>query len=601
MEAIALPPNLAGGNAGNFSVAIESISLSNGFKVQTPRAGVTVIVGGNNVGKSTFLRQSSDYLRRAVGRAQNVERWRLVTEIKTAMSGDVRDCAAWLATNSGLYHRNGAIHFDGSGPGNEHSVRLLYQIREQEPDTFADLFDCFALFGDPWQRVGFVHPQEMRDHIDSPALTPIHRIQDSLELLEELRGICREVFRQELTLDTMAKQIQLRVGTVDAEVPPADAVTREYRESVASLPPVSEQGEGMKSLIGLLLPLISAIRPIVFIDEPEAFLHPPQANALGRILGRIAKEKNIQVILATHDKNLLTGILASSADTTVVRLDRSQGGDSTAHQLAVDEIRELWSDPLLKYTNVLDSLFHRLTMIGESDQDCRFYSAALGEYEPMSDIPIPPTDVLFVPAYGKSAMHKLVGALRSIHVPVIAIPDIDILNDEVNISRLVEAVGGDWKLLQRNYKIATAQFRGQRGTPVTVGSIMAAVGAVFRGRDADPFDAVAKADLNLQLRIQESPWVELKKYGKMAFRGQSAAAAQNLLDALDDLGIVLVTVGELEAFAPNLAVAKGPAWLTAALASGAHRDRPAREHILRCVALLDRDPGRGAPSAKLPA
>ena len=31
-----------------------------------------------------------------------------------------------------------------------------------------------------------------------------------------------------------------------------------------------------------LLPLITTARPVVFIDEPEAFLHPPQANALGK-------------------------------------------------------------------------------------------------------------------------------------------------------------------------------------------------------------------------------------------------------------------------------------------------------------------------------
>jgi hypothetical protein len=191
-------------------------------------------------------------------------------------------------------------------------------------------------------------------------------------------------------------------------------------------------------------------------------------------------------------------------------------------------------------------------------------------------------------------MHKLASALRSIHVPTVVIPDIDILNDEVNISRLVGAVGGDWKLLRRGYNIATTQFRGRRGMPLSVGDIVAAVNSVFAGRGDEPFDATAKAELNIQLRIQENPWAELKRYGKAAFRGQSAPAAQELIDALDALGIVLVAVGELEGFAPRLGVSKGPAWLTAALESGAHREGPAREHILRCLALLDREPSAGA-------
>ncbi|MFC8978784.1 ATP-dependent endonuclease [Streptomyces sp. NPDC057411] len=404
--------------------------------------------------------------------------------------------------------------------------------------------------------------------------------------MSELREICREIFRVDLTLDTLARLIQLRVGVVSSPPPPVDAVTAEYRKELADLPLLLEQGDGMKSLIGLVLPLITAAHRIVLIDEPEAFLHPPQASALGRVIGDLAQRRGIQVILATHDKNLLTGLLSSGTQMSVARLDRDLSAKTHAHQLAVDDVRALWADPLLKYTNVLDALFHRVTIIAEADQDCRFYAAALDEYSPSSEIPIPPNDVLFIPSYGKSTMHKVAKILRAIFVPVASVPDIDILNDEANISRLVRAHGADWGEFQGEYRIATQPFRQGRD-PATVGDVLSAIRAVFTGREAERYGPDAKREVIAQLRSQDSPWLTLKRFGQAAFEGQAAVAGKKLLERLDSIGIVLVKVGELERFAPQLGVAKGPNWLSAALAAGAHRERAVRDHIERCLSVLD--------------
>lgn len=591
MDTIPVPEDLFGGNSNAFSVTLESITLLDGIKIRPPRSGITVIVGGNNVGKSTLLKQVSNAIDRPTGDALNTPGWQLVRDVEIDIAGDARDCTSWLIKHHGAHVQSGGLWFGvrGQSNANEHGVRTLFRTTDGPFNRLGAISGLVKLFGDPWSRPGAIVPQEMRDSVDSPPVTPFHYLQDSPQFLTELREICIEVFRQDLTLDVLARQIQLRVGTVKTPAPPVDAITAEYREELSALPPLTDQGDGMKSLIGLILPLIAAVRPIVLIDEPEAFLHPPQANALGRVLGGIARRRNLQIILATHDKNLLAGILASSADVTVVRLDRTLEGKSTAHKLEVDEIRELWSDPLLKYTNVFEALFHRITIITEADQDCRFYSAALGEYEPKVEIPIPADDVLFVPSYGKAALHKLVSALRSIYVPVVAVADMDILNDEANISRLVSSFGCDWSSLKNDYRIATEPFRGSR-SPATIGDVATAVNAVFSGRESEPYSPDAKREMQAQLRTHDSPWGMVKKFGQLAFEGQAAPAVERLLGALDSLGVVLVRVGELERFAPGVAVAKGPSWLTAALETGAHRSAPAREHMQRCVSVLGPSP-----------
>ncbi|MEU1296208.1 AAA family ATPase [Streptomyces sp. NPDC005840] len=587
MVNVNIPSDLSGGEADRFSLSIASITLENGLTVNPPSTGVTVVVGGNNVGKSTLLRQVVNLAARDIRSATEIARWQLVTGIRFDTTGDSKDLCAWLVEHVGAHLQNGLVWFGvpGQQSPSEYNLRQFYNDQPGGVDRLSLLANSVMLFSDPWQRAGVVQSQEMRNNAEDPPTNVMHRLEDSVQMVNEVREICREVFRIDLTLDTLAKMIQLRVGRVAIPAPPVDAVSAEYRSEVASLPPLVEQGDGIKSLIALILPLVTAEHRIVVIDEPEAFLHPPQASALGRILGGLAKRKGIQVILATHDKNLLTGLLSSEAEVSIVRLDRDLNGVSQAHQLSVEGVRDLWGDPLLRYTNALDSLFHRLTIVAEADQDCRFYAAALNEYEPQSAVPIPPSDVLFIPSYGKAAIYKLVKVLRAIFVPVVAVPDIDILNDEANVSRLVEAYSVDWDSLKSDYRVATQPFRVPRGS-ATLGDVIAAVQSIFMGREGEKYGEEAKREVLAQLRVQDSPWGLLKKFGESAFEGQAAVAAKRLLRQLDEIGIVLVRVGELEKFAPALGVAKGPAWLDAALKAGAHREGPVREHIRRCLSAV---------------
>ncbi|MFE2629813.1 ATP-dependent endonuclease [Streptomyces sp. NPDC059374] len=590
VQNVNIPKDLSGGVADRFSLSIESITLENGLTVHPPSNGVTVVVGGNNVGKSTLLRQVANLAARDRGAAIEPTRWQLVKEVKFGTTGNAADLCSWLADHVGVHVEHGATWFGlrGQQRASEHDIRNTYFDFENTgimDRLGSSLAGVLTLYADPWQRGGAIHPLQMRDYTGDSPQGIMHRLEDSLETLNEVRRICREVFRLDLTLDTLARMVQLRVGKVEIDAPPADAITPEYREAVAALAPLTEQGDGIKNFIALILPLVTAEQPIVLIDEPEAFLHPPQASALGRILGQLAKKKGVQVILATHDKNLLMGLLESEAEVSVLRLDRDLKGASRAHQLAVEDVKDLWGDPLLRYTNALDSLFHRLTIVAEADQDCRFYSAALSEYEPQVDVPIPPSDVLFVPSYGKAAMHKLIRVLQAIHVPVVAVPDIDILNDSSNISRLVTSFQKDWKPLERNYRVATQPFR-QPQRVATLGDVVSAVNSIFAGREGEAFTGQARKDVLAQLRAQESPWAELKRYGESAFSGEAAVAARDLLAQLDKIGIVLVRVGELERFAPALGVAKGAGWLNEALRAGAHKTELVRQHIKRCLAGL---------------
>ena len=60
---IGLDDSYKGGNPGQFGFSIAGIRVQQGSLMTLPSPGVTAVVGGNNVGKSTLLRQLVGWVR----------------------------------------------------------------------------------------------------------------------------------------------------------------------------------------------------------------------------------------------------------------------------------------------------------------------------------------------------------------------------------------------------------------------------------------------------------------------------------------------------------------------------------------------------------
>jgi hypothetical protein len=232
---------------------------------------------------------------------------------------------------------------------------------------------------------------------------------------EELDQLSRRVFDIPLSLDRLNGSTTLRVGAFNGEIPLINRPTPEYAAAVNGFPPLEGQGDGVRSFIGLALHLMTSSQPIILIDEPEAFLHQAQAKALGRWLAKESVSRNRQVIVATHDRNMVLGLLDAETPVTVLRLSRS-GDEAHLSQLASERLSEVWADPVFRYSNVLDGLFYSAVCVCEADADCRFYSAVLDGLEDGGEAPIKPDDVLFVPSGGKQRAPKLASALKDLKV-----------------------------------------------------------------------------------------------------------------------------------------------------------------------------------------
>ncbi len=78
---------------------------------------------------------------------------------------------------------------------------------------------------------------------------------------------------------------------------------------------------------------------------------------LGRTLVQ-EKSDTTQLVMATHSSDVIRGLLdAEEASVTIVRLTRA-GDVNPAAVLDAGKVRMLWQDPLPRYSNILDGLFH---------------------------------------------------------------------------------------------------------------------------------------------------------------------------------------------------------------------------------------------------
>lgn len=197
----------------------------------------------------------------------------------------------------------------------------------------------------------------------------------------------------------------------------------------------------MRAFASIILHLLAPTTfSILLLDEPEAFLHPPQARLLGEIIAR-ERPPHTQLFVATHSTDVLQGLLnAASQHLRIVRIQRDNVVNRIK-ELPKDKVGHISRDPLLRYSGVFHGLFHERVIICESDADCMFYNAIL-------DLPIVHgdrhPDVIFIHGNGKNRIAQLAETLTSLGVRVDVVVDLALIGDMITLRRIIEVLGGNW-------------------------------------------------------------------------------------------------------------------------------------------------------------
>lgn len=306
----------------------------------------------------------------------------------------------------------------------------------------------------------------------------------------------------------------------------------------------------------------------------------------------MSSEVEGQLLVATHSSDILRGFLeGTQGNIRILRIHRD-GDTNKIFEAHPEAIKKLWEKPVLRYSNALEGIFHEQTIICEDHSDCRLFNAVSDYMAEKSQEMW--KDTAYVPAGGKDQIAKVADVLRQIGVPTKAIFDIDFLSDRHKVEEAVEAFGGKWKEVKPFWmRVNNAVKDGV--TEKTAQDIKNNILSIL---NQDFGDNLPKREI-IQAMKEGNSWNMVKKFGVSVIPNGQPTQQYNILKMkLQEIGIFLVDVGEIENFYPE-AGSHGPKHVTKLL-SDVSLDDPDLRLLREFVEIVHKGPHAALPNTPYP-
>ncbi len=528
----------------NNKVYITSITCNDGKQIDVAENDIVVFTGANNCGKSQMLRdikqllEKKDHPNKIV--VSNLE------YAKIGTTGDLKSLFAFEANGQTMRYNNISIF---------HSHIQQYW---QQSNGIRELTNLFVNHLTTEKRLTDSNNVQSYDVTTAAPSNPTQIMYSDEAKASKVSELFYQAFNKHLTLNLRGgSMIPIHIGEKIEWTKENDRISNEYVNKLKQQPTLEKQGDGMRSFGSILINLLTAEQTITLIDEPEAFLHPPQARLLGKMLVK-NKLNDRQLFISTHSEDFLKGLLDSESDNIkIIRIDRI-GDINNIHELAHDQIKDLWKDPILRYSNILSGLFHKKVIVCESDTDCRFYQAVMDAMHDNTDSISP--DILFTHCGGKDRIKIVVRALKALNVNVAAIADIDILNDKSTFQNIVESFGVEWSTIEGKWNTIDSYVR-DRSTKLDANKVKSEIDKVFSTISSNELSNRNIEDIKKIIK-KSTAWSIVKDAGQTFFSGDSVTAFNDIGTICK--GLFIVPVGEIERF-HRATSGHGNSWLNQVL------------------------------------
>ncbi len=531
---------------------VSKLILNNGEEISIKENDIVIFVGPNNVGKSQALKDIYEICD---------------TKKPTIVVNDIElikydgNLNAFLDTVSTVSDRGEYKYYEGLGYNfSTHSVRDYTKNK-----YYGSVRPLFVAYLNTLNRLEISMPAKLISR-KSVKEHPIHYAAFNGKYREWLSDNFKKAFglgKELIPYTSNGSNIPLCIGDAvkfNEEFSDEQERQEKYAEILDTYTQVQDQGDGVKSFTGILLYLMLDYYCTFLIDEPESFLHPPQANIMGRIIGQTLK-KNQQAFISTHSEEIIKGLLESCPERVkIIRITRDENINKFSI-LENDKFNDIWRDPLLKYSNIMTSLFHKDVILCESDADCKMYSIVENHMRQSEETF---SETLFIHCGGKHRMAKIALALCALDINVKLIPDIDVMNDEKVFKGIVEAFGIEWTTIQSDYNNVVSNLHSPK-EKIERNDAKTSINRVLNASD-NPFLSNKELEQIHDSIKTISKWYNIKKSGVFSLpAGDATTSFKNLDKVLRNAGIYLVPVGELECFVKEVGGKHGPEWVNSVL------------------------------------
>ncbi len=407
-------------------------------------ADFNVIVGGNNIGKTVFIKELFQCVKDVSIQISN--KWIKGASLSIDDPADVffdlfpilkeKDFAAiggidQYVTSFTRPLQNWNEHVWNFVQKNDHStINISKDNKEQVNYFWKFLTPMISQFEGCGARL---KTEEFRTTIsnlnsdnDENIVGHLFRTENDLDgMFQKLRDHIKRVFEIEICFDDLEQAIKVlrllpdRYPTREETANRRSKAYAQFWNEQSSV--MAEQGDGIRAYVWLCFLFFNPVKSLIFIDEPETFLHPPQRRALGAYLRQQAGKQGKQVFIVTHDPEFLRGA-ASAID----------GGSMKAFYLRGNTNRECVDVDLgnpefgsrAHNEQMLGGFFHSMTVCCEAEDDRVVYEYATRKFFGEQK------DIHWIGCNGKNETRERYVQLKKYQIPSCCILDFDALLDE---------------------------------------------------------------------------------------------------------------------------------------------------------------------------
>lgn len=411
----------------NPSVVIKKIKFNDNTEIELSNDDIVVFVGANNVGKSRALKDiKNDILESSSKKVivdeieyqdTNFEEINMMNYFKNNF--ELGPNGYDIAVDVNYTYNYNEHNFQNVKSGDKHFYKVLFSFLSTE------------------SRLNMTAPISysfIKDKLSFGIMRKLERDKKSITKLNDILFSC---FGKKIDISEGLWQGAVsklyKFGTKDEIDKSVSADTREARCLLEVLENLDDQGDGIRSAVAILASLITTTHSLYLIDEPETFLHPPQARILGRNIVDLSQNK--QCFISTHNIDLLRGMLEKDyARIKIIKINRTDNVNEF-HVLDNDSIKVISNDKNLKYSNILNGLFYNTVVLCENESDCKFYSALLEKID--SDCY---QNTLFCAVGGKDQFKIIIPLLNKLKINFLVIADLDLINNRDKLKDLINSI-----------------------------------------------------------------------------------------------------------------------------------------------------------------
>ena len=366
--------------------------------------------------------------------------------------------------------------------------------------------------------------------------------------VEKVRLIVHSIFKTDIHLDVSnLGMLQYKVGHDFTKISNDPQVAFSQLATYGCL---DEQGDGLRSAVGIIGALVGLKKkPVILLDEPEAFLHPPQAEQLGAAISDIVDDSQ-QIFISTHSADFLRGLLRVNRHSVIVHVKRNENDETKLNALDENDLNEIITSPLLSSSRVLEGMFYKGVVITEADADAVFYQRLFQKIGSSDEIH-------FINAHNKQTLVKVIQPFLKMQIRAAMIADADVIRDVHEFKTIISAISTDEKqktiLEQREaiYNFFESQSKYAKLCDLREKMFSLASRITLSSEDDQNKMASALFDLRKELkkmRDDSDALAEFKQKGRASLPLEKQQAFDNLWSNCSENGLFIVPVGELESW-----------------------------------------------------